>query len=179
MDTIAPRLTLDELALAEEVLLKAPLAFVAMVERIAPDCSASPYLVPMNFAYAPAEPRTVAPGDPEARPGRVFLHTGAGRKTRALAGNPLVSIAVTAEERFSKGASPCNDGFAFRSVLLSGRAALLEDAREREEALRAIVGKYDPQAASSPFAEDVLVQTLIYAVEVETLSYKERPLSSS
>jgi len=64
-------------------------------------------------------------------------------------------------------------------VLLSGRAALLEDAREREEALRAIVGKYDPQAASSPFAEDVLAQTLIYAVEVETLSYKERPLSSS
>jgi nitroimidazol reductase NimA-like FMN-containing flavoprotein (pyridoxamine 5'-phosphate oxidase superfamily) len=175
MDTTARRPTPDELALAEEVLLKAPLAFVAMVEYTAPGVQASPYLVPMNFAYVPAASQTTASGDPGARPGRVFLHTGAGRKTRALADNPLVSIAVTAEESFSKGASPCEDGFAFRSVLLSGRADPLEETSEREEALRAIVGKYDPQAASSPFAEGALAQTLVYIVEVETLSYKERP----
>jgi nitroimidazol reductase NimA-like FMN-containing flavoprotein (pyridoxamine 5'-phosphate oxidase superfamily) len=178
MDTTAPQLTADQLALAEEVLLKAPSAFVAMVEHAAPPASASPYVVPMNFAYLPAAPSTAAAGRPGTRPGRVFLHTGAGRKTQALALNPLVSIVVTAEERFVKGASPCDDGFAFRSVLLSGRAVRLEDDTEREQALRAIVGKYDPQAAGRPLSEDALDQTLVYAVEVETLSYRERPRRS-
>jgi nitroimidazol reductase NimA-like FMN-containing flavoprotein (pyridoxamine 5'-phosphate oxidase superfamily) len=177
MDSAANSPTPEELALAEEVLLKAPLAFVAMVEHVAPDDVARPYLVPMNFAYVPALTQSAADDD-LAPPGRVFLHTGAGRKTRAFAADALVAIAVTAEVGFRKGASPCADGFVFRSVLLEGHASLLTDPGEREHALRTIVAKYDPGAASSPFAEDVLAETFVYAVEIRTLSYKERPRRS-
>lgn len=179
MDSSTNPATARELAFAEEVLLKAPLAFVAMMEpAAAPAGPPHPYVVPMNFAYVPASTGSEGSVEPRAIPGRIFVHTGVGRKTQALARNPLVSIAVTAEEHFRKGASPCQDGFAFRSVLIKGRAGLIEQAGERESALREIVAKYDPAAAADAFHEDALAQTLVYAIEIETISYKERPRRS-
>jgi nitroimidazol reductase NimA-like FMN-containing flavoprotein (pyridoxamine 5'-phosphate oxidase superfamily) len=122
--------------------------------------STGPYVVPMNFAYTP---------------GRLFFHAGPGRKTAALEANPRVCVAVAADEAFDQGTSPCTDGFSFRGVILEGWAALLENPDEREKALRAIVAKYDPDAAAGPFDEEVLARTLVYAVIVETLSYRELP----
>lgn len=195
MGTAARHLTPDERMSAEEVLRKAPLAFVAVVENAAPDAvapppgaqgapgGARPYVVPLNFAYEPAAaPAASADDAPAATPGtaptslgRLFFHTGPGRKTEALSGNPRVCIAVTADESFDQGASPCQDGFAFRSVLLEGRALLLEDQNQREQALRAIVAKYDPDAVEKPFKLQVFARTLIYVVEVETIAVRERP----
>ena len=57
---------------------------------------------------------------------------------------------------------------------MEGRAILLEDAAGREAALRAIVAKYDPGAAGAPFDEAVLAETLVYAVVIESMSYKQR-----
>ncbi len=158
-----PPLTFEERQRAEELLRLAPFAYIGVVE------SGAPYVVPMNFAYQP--------GRSDA--GRLYLHTGAGRKTSALAKNPKVCVAITADAAFLQGASPCEDGFTFRSVVAEGTAALLEDREEREAALRAIVSKYDPEAASMAFDEAVLVQTLIYAVTIETVSYRELPRRSS
>src|SRR4030042_7130432 len=97
----------------------------------------------MNFAYGPteallgagAEARTEAP----TAMGRLFLHTGEGRKTEALARHPRVCMAITADESFDQGANPCEDGFAFRSVLIEGRALLLGDEGQRGRALRGVV----------------------------------------
>jgi hypothetical protein len=41
--------------------------------------------------------------------------------------------------------------------------------------LRAIVAKYDPGKATMPFDENVFAKTLIYAVIVETVGYREMP----
>jgi len=156
-----------------------------MVEDAAPAATPSgarPYVVPMNFAYKPAAETAAAPGPPpkgagEDSPGlgRLYLHTGDGRKSAALADNPRVCVAVAADAAFDQGATPCSDGFSFRSVLVEGRATLLKDEGERGRALRAIVAKYDPEAADMPFAEDALAETLVYAVEIETLSFKALP----
>ncbi len=145
---------------AEEVLLAAPVAFVAMVD------GGAPYVVPMNFAYSTASP------------GRLYLHTGAGRKTQALADDGRVCIAVTAGEAFYRGATPCQDGFAYRSVLVEGRATLIQENDLREEALRTLVAKYDPAAAELPFRPDALAETLVYAVDIDALTYRQRPLRS-
>jgi nitroimidazol reductase NimA-like FMN-containing flavoprotein (pyridoxamine 5'-phosphate oxidase superfamily) len=90
-----------------------------------------------------------------------------------------VCVVVTADESFDRGATPCQDGFAFRSVLLEGRALLLEDESQREEALRSIVAKYDPLAAAHPFAQDALAGTLVYAIIIDALGYKEHPRRSA
>lgn len=140
------------------LLERAPYAYVAVVEKD------RPYAVPMNYAC-----------DPQA--GLIYLHTGRGRKSAALDENPRVCIVIAADAAFDRGPTPCNDGFAFRSTVVEGRALLLEDPVEREAALRTIVAKYDPDAAAAPFDADVLAQTLVYAVDMETVSYRQSPRS--
>jgi len=141
------------------VLADAPYASVAMVD------TDRPYVVPMNFAC-------------DLPAGRLYLHTGPGRKSAALTRNPRVCVVVAVDTSFDQGSTPCSDGFAFRSVMVEGGATLMEDSTERETALRAIVGKYDPGAAGEPFDADVLAQTLVYTVDMETVSYRELPRSA-
>lgn len=160
MTTPTPSLTSEERIQAEGLLQQAPVAFVAMVE------GPRPYVVPMNYAYEPARGNA---------PARLYLHSGPGRKSRALAANPRVCVAVTADAAFDQGSSPCEDGFSFRSVIVEGQTTLLEALGDRQSALRAIVAKYDPGAAEVLFNEAALAKTLIYAVAVDSLTYKERP----
>ncbi len=82
---------------------------------------------------------------------------------------------MTAHEKLELGATPCDDGYLYQSVVLEGRAVLLTDEAEREQALRAIVAKYDPEASEKPFKPQVFAKTLMYAVEVQTIGFKERP----
>ncbi len=128
-------------------------------------------MVPMNFAYVPGDGPASGAGAP---PGRLVFHTGPGRKSAALELDPYVCVAVTADGTFVQGPSPCEDGFSFRSVLLEGRARLIEDPGERDRALRAIVAKHDPEGVTKPFDEAALARTLVYTVEIDTISYRER-----
>jgi len=140
------------------MLEKAPYAYVAVVEKD------RPYAVPMNYAC-----------DLQARV--IYLHTGRGRKSAALGENPRVCIVIAADAAFDRGPTPCSDGFSFRSTVVEGTAQLLEDPAEREAALRTIVAKYDPDAADTPLDAGVLAQTLVYAVHMETVSYRQSPRS--
>jgi len=161
------RPTPEHMLRAQTVLRAANLAFVSVVEVDAP------YVVPMNFAYVSGTTgaRDEAPGPL----GRIILHTGTGRKTRALAENPRVCMAITSDAAFVQGGTPCEHGFTYRSVLVEGRAALLEEAVHREQALRIIVAKYDRTGEDAPFEKSALTQTIVYAVEIDSLTYKERP----
>jgi nitroimidazol reductase NimA-like FMN-containing flavoprotein (pyridoxamine 5'-phosphate oxidase superfamily) len=173
LPAVDPDLDARERACVEEVLRTAQLAYVAMVEPAAPPGTVRPYVVPMNFAYE--SPAAAPPTRGAASEGRLLLHTGAGRKVEALRQNARVCVSVTAHERLELGDTPCDDGYLYHSVVLEGRAELLTDELQREQALRAIVDKYDPEAAGKPFKPELLATTLIYAVEVETIGFKERP----
>ena len=175
MSTQAARLNPAQWKNAEAVLRQAPVAYLAMVED-APESgrtAAAPYVVPINFAYERLSGAADAPGLSATR---LLFHTGAGRKTEALARNPRVCLAVTTEMAFDAGPSPCEDGFAYRSVLVWGRAAPLEGPVEKEQALREIVAKYDPGAAGRAFDDQDFERTLVFAVTIDAVSYKERLL---
>jgi nitroimidazol reductase NimA-like FMN-containing flavoprotein (pyridoxamine 5'-phosphate oxidase superfamily) len=163
---------------AELVLRRASVAYLALVEN---GSGGVPYVVPINFAYDGGAPATSGPaaalGAADRPTARLFFHSGAGRKTRALAENPRVCLAVTADVSFVAGPSPCEEGFAYKSVLVWGRAVRLESREEREQALRLIVAKYDPKAADQAFDEHDFEQTLVYAVTIDDLSFKQRPRS--
>jgi nitroimidazol reductase NimA-like FMN-containing flavoprotein (pyridoxamine 5'-phosphate oxidase superfamily) len=164
MTPTARPLSGTETAAAKQLLRSAAFAHLAMVE---PD---GPYVVPLNFAYAENE------GGPAGElHGRVYFHTGEGRKTDALAADPRVCLSVTDCVVFHQGDSPCADGFSFQSLLVWGDARLIEEGDRRETALRAIVGKYHPEAAGAPFDEAVLARTLIYEVAIESAGFRERP----
>jgi nitroimidazol reductase NimA-like FMN-containing flavoprotein (pyridoxamine 5'-phosphate oxidase superfamily) len=187
MSTLAARLNPAQWKNAEAVLRQAPVAYLAVVED-APESgrtAAVPYVVPVNFAYErlSGTADTGGGGDPDGAADapslsatRLLFHTGAGRKTEALARNPRVCLAVTTEVGFDAGPSPCEDGFAYRSVLVWGRAAPLEGPVEKEQALSEIVAKYDPGAAGRAFDGQDFERTLVFAVSIDDVSYKERVL---
>ena len=195
MSTDATRPTPERRGGAEKLLQEAAVAYLGLVER-PPDgeTAGSPYVVPVNFAFcgslpsdearAPSGTMGATLGDATERPpaaetdrpaARLLLHTGIGRKTRALAENPHVCLAITGDVSFSAGSKPCEDGFDYRSVLVWGRARLLESREDRVAALRKIVAKYDPQAVDRAFDEQDFEQTQVYEVTIDTLSYKEQP----
>jgi nitroimidazol reductase NimA-like FMN-containing flavoprotein (pyridoxamine 5'-phosphate oxidase superfamily) len=148
----------------------AAVAYLALVEPT------GPYVVPVNFAYLPTP--SGAAGPPEAGPnrqGRIVFHTGLGRKTAALDRDPRVCLAMVVDPAFQSGPGPCQDSFAYRSVLVWGRAERLRERADRETALGAIVRKYDPAAAGKALDEAELARTLVYQVQIESLSYKGRP----
>jgi hypothetical protein len=150
---------------AAVVLREAPVAFLSLVDD-------GPYVVPINFAYE--DPNDRVDGERPAH-GRIVFHSGPGRKSDALAKDPRVCLVVTIGVALDRGSAPCEDGFTYRSALVQGRAVLLETREDREAALRTIVAKYDPAAALLPFDEDDFERTLVYAIAIETVSYKERP----
>jgi uncharacterized protein len=164
MDATTRPLSSADAAAAEELLRDAPFAYLAMVEQ------GGPYAVPLNFAYVGGR------GDLD---GRVYFHTGEGRKTEALAADPRVCLAVVVGVAFDQGDSPCADGFSYRSLLVWGPARRIEDRDRRETALRAIVAKYDPAAAEAPFGEADFAGTLVYEVFIEAASYKQQPQGRS
>ena len=152
-------LSVQETAEARDVLESARIAHLAVADG-------GPYVIPICFAYECPE------GSEEW--GRIVFHTGEGRKSRALAMDPRVCLAVVVDAAFDRGPGPCADAFAYRSVLVEGSAIRLEERAEREEGLRLIVGKYDPQATDLPFAEEDFQMTLVYSVTIRSLSYKQR-----
>jgi nitroimidazol reductase NimA-like FMN-containing flavoprotein (pyridoxamine 5'-phosphate oxidase superfamily) len=152
-------LSAQEVSEARDVLGYAQIAYLSVTDG-------GPYVVPVCFAYD-------APQGSEGW-GRVVFHSGEGRKSRALAVDPRVCLAVVADVAFDQGPEPCADAFIYRSVLAEGSAVRLDDRAEREQALRLIVSKYDPQARDRPFAETELRMTLVYEVALQSVSYKHQ-----
>ena len=126
----------------------------------------TPYVVPINFAYAESD-------DPDSW-GQIFFHSGQGRKAVALAADPHICLAVATGASLHKGRQPCNDSFTYRSVLVEGKATLLDNPHEKRQALWTIVAKYDYEATGQPFNEQVFAKTLVYAVAIEAVSFKQK-----
>jgi nitroimidazol reductase NimA-like FMN-containing flavoprotein (pyridoxamine 5'-phosphate oxidase superfamily) len=183
MDSTTNRLSGPEAAAALELLRGAAFAYLAMVEP------RGPYVLPLSFAYVDGDRDGGGATSPSADTaattaggaaagllaGRIYFHTGEGRKTAALAADPRVCLAVTAGVAFQQGDSPCADSFSYRSLLLWGQAGRIDDPARREAALRAIVAKYDAGAATKPFGEADFAQTILYEMTIEAASYKQEP----
>ena len=96
MDGTIDLLSGAEAAAAVELLREAAFGYLAMAEPT------GPYLLPLNFAYV--EDERSGHNGPK---GRIYFHTGEGRKTAALAADPRVCLAITAGVTFEQGDSPC------------------------------------------------------------------------
>lgn len=138
---------------AEQVLEESTIGFLAMTDE-----ADSPYVVPISFAL---------------RSDRILFHGGLGRKATALAVHPRAILAAVTSPELIRGDRLCSFNFRYRSVLASGPVELIEESDAREEALRAVVAKYDASAAKSAFASDTFARTLVYSLTVEELTTKE------
>jgi hypothetical protein len=135
----------------DEVLSTAFYLNLAMVDN------GTPYVVPLNFGYAD---------------GCLYVHSAAeGRKVKLLKRSPQVSFSVVAKAEVVTGATPCQFSARYRSVLGTGRAALVADTGERMKGLDSIMRK----SSKGPFAYDerTMARTLVFRIDIELVSGKQ------
>jgi nitroimidazol reductase NimA-like FMN-containing flavoprotein (pyridoxamine 5'-phosphate oxidase superfamily) len=70
-------------------------------------------------------------------------------------------------------AEPCRADYFYRSVIIKGRAFLVEGEGERMTALKALLHKYQPEGGYSDFLESKLAITAVIRIEIEEISGKQ------
>ena len=140
-------------AAAEGVLAEAAVGYLAM------GGGAWPYCVPISYVFTG---------------GAVYFHGRGVLKRAVLAADPRVCLAVGTAPEFLRGDGPCDDNFAYESVLVFGTVRPVRDAAERQNALREIIGKYDP-AGRDASIDDALPKTVVWALDIAALTYKRHP----
>jgi hypothetical protein len=120
-----------------------------------------PWAVPVNFVY-------------DAGSRRVYLHSGLkGRKLENIRANPRVSFLVYVPGKLAVAEKACEFGQRYQSVILSGRARIVDENEEKRRALEQLVAKYAGGRRMEPQAQAALARVAVIAIDVETLSGKE------
>lgn len=74
-----------------------------------------------------------------------------------------------------EGETPCNVNTGYESVVISGKATIVEDMVEKEAALKALVGKYVPQMGDRRMPEASVRNTAVVRVDLESVTGKAYP----
>jgi len=142
-------------AVLDDLLRRAPVGRLGTV-----GADGSPRIKPVNFAW---------------HAGRVYFHSAReGEKIHDMAREPRVCFEVDQALAYVRARSqPCEATYLFRSALLRGRASLVEDAWERQEALAALMAKYQPGVDWPEFPADKLALTAVVRIDPEEVVGKE------
>ncbi len=133
---------IDTLPEIEAIIKECDVCYLAMT-----DDDLVPYIVPMNFGYAD---------------GWLYFHGDEqGRKMELLRKEPIVSIAMsTGHELFHRHETvACSYGMEYKSVVLEGKAEIIEDFDQKLAALKVIMHQYTQNefSFSTPAVKNVAV----------------------
>jgi nitroimidazol reductase NimA-like FMN-containing flavoprotein (pyridoxamine 5'-phosphate oxidase superfamily) len=119
-----------------------------------------PMVKPLNFVYYN---------------GNIYFHTAKeGEKIDDIKRDSRVCFEVDMPLALvkSKG-SPCRAEYLYRSVIVKGRAHVVEDPVEKLAALKRLMGKYQPEGGYGDFPEEKLRITGVVRIDIEEASGKE------
>jgi nitroimidazol reductase NimA-like FMN-containing flavoprotein (pyridoxamine 5'-phosphate oxidase superfamily) len=119
-----------------------------------------PVVKPVNFAY---------------QNGQIYFHTALeGEKIEDIARDNRVCFETDLPIAFVRAMNqPCGAEYLYRSVIIKGRASLVEDLEERMRAFRSLMEKYQPEGKYGPYVKEKLGRTGIVRIDVETMTGKE------
>ena len=119
------------------------------------------YVLPLNFGYTWEEELVL------------YLHGALeGKKIELLRADGRVGFAVTLEGGLVEGATPCNTGFRYASLVGKARAQLLEDPRDKQAALVALVRSLTGREVEIP--PEQAQKTAVIRLQVEEITGKGR-----
>jgi len=151
---------IKEKAVMEEILREQE------VGRLATSVDDQPYVVPINFVYTG---------------GKIVFHSHKdGTKMRNISKNPYVCFEVDFGE-IVRGEKPCNYSWKYMSVIVRGKAKVIEGSKERLAALRRISNKYAPGKGQTLTEEDMAKneQLILVEIEVDEMTGKRSPIKIS
>jgi hypothetical protein len=118
-----------------------------------------PMVKPLNFVYWE---------------GKIYLHSApTGEKIDDIRRDDRVCFEVDVPIALKKSAaSPCSASYLYESVIVTGRARLVEDRDERLLALTRLMEKYQPEGGYGPFPEEKLALTAVIRIDIVTVTGK-------
>ncbi len=125
--------------------------------RLAMTDGDQPYVLPVNFGYAPPY---------------LYFHSAAqGRKLDILRANPKVAFVFDHLEKIKKHAQACEWGAAFVSVIGEGTAKILSSPEEKTAGLNAIMAQYSGR--SFEFDPKTLERTAVIQITISNITGKK------
>ena len=135
----------------EEILKRANVCRLALCD------GNQPYIVPLCFGY-----------DNKA----LYIHCATeGRKLDIIRKNNNVCFEVDINNKLVKTDRPCRWGFNYKSVIGLGKAVLVEDDRDKREALDILMRQFSADVFDYP--QEVVNKTVIIKVEIESMTGKQ------
>jgi len=136
----------------EKVLEEADFGFLGMSQE------GKPYVIPMSFAY---------------RKDKIFLHAALkGLKLDHIRNNPHVCFTVAEQQEIVPDSDPCNFSVRYRSVVVRGRAKVMEGIEEKTAALNVIAAKYARGKKIGSFDPRKVVATAVIVIKADEITGK-------
>ena len=131
---------------------------VGRLATVGPD--GHPMIKPLNFVYSG---------------GAIYFHSALeGEKINHIRKDGRVCFEVDLPVAYARsGESPCNTDYLYRSVIIRGRASLVETEEEKTAALKMLVRKYEPERDAVEFPQSKIAITAVVRIDIETMTGKE------
>lgn len=119
-----------------------------------------PMVKPLNFAY---------------HDGNIYFHTAKeGEKIEDIKRDNRVCFEVDLPIAYLKAKNqPCEADYLYRSVIIKGRAYIIEDKDEKLFGLKCLMQKYQPLGGYGDYLEEKLKITGIVRIDIEEMVGKE------
>lgn len=119
-----------------------------------------PMVKPLNFAY---------------HDGKIYFHTAKeGEKIEDIKRDNRVCFEVDLPIAYLKAKNqPCEADYLYRSVIIKGRAYIIEDKDEKLFGLKCLMQKYQPLGGYGDYLEEKLRITGIVRIDIEEMIGKE------
>lgn len=119
-----------------------------------------PRIKPLNFVYLN---------------GKIYFHsTKEGEKIDDIIRDNRVIFEIDEPMGYVKsGINPCSAKYLYRSLMIRGKAAIVDDEGERLLALRSLMEKYQPERGYGEFLPEKLKITAVIRIDIEEITGKE------
>jgi nitroimidazol reductase NimA-like FMN-containing flavoprotein (pyridoxamine 5'-phosphate oxidase superfamily) len=150
------RKEIQERKIIEELLAAEPVGRLGTIGE-----DGYPMIKPLNFVY---------------HQGIIYFHSAMeGEKIEAIRRDSRVCFEVDLPIAYAKnqGGNPCKTDYLYRSVIIRGKARLVEDQSEKITALRALMEKYQPEGGYGAFSPEALARTAVVRIGIVEMTGKE------
>lgn len=107
--------------------------------------------------------------------GRIYFHTAKeGEKIEDIKRDSKVCFEVDLPIAYVKAKNnPCEADYLFKSVIIKGKAKIIEDREEKIFALDCLMEKHQPGGGYGDYTEDKLKKVGIVRIDIEEMTGKE------
>jgi uncharacterized protein len=119
-----------------------------------------PRIKPLNFVYLD---------------GTIYFHSAKeGEKIDDINRDSRVIFEIDEPLGYVKGdINPCSARFLYRSVMIKGKAVVVDNNNEKLLALKSLMKKYQPEGGYGEFLPEKLAITAVVRIDIEEITGKE------